>query len=193
LQRAASISMRADGGVHFGTARHIALTLLVVESPGVIERDQEIEFQLELPGMQETVYGSAVVHHAEHFDDKPSSYELRILHLRAGDEVLLREWVDDMHHGGSSVHPHRHLREKDLSSMISEARIADQAGLPPGAVSTWDARRVASSGPGGRGRRSVRDGMHRHFQQQKGPDPELSDTPEITDEANGITIEITEP
>jgi len=185
--------MRTDGGIHFGTAGHIALTLLVVESPGLIERDQEIEFQLELPGMQDTVYGSAVVHHAEHFDDKPSSYELRILHLRAGDEVLLREWVDDMQHGGSSVHPHRHLQDKHLSSVVSEARIADQDGLPPGAVSTWDARRAASSGPGGRGRRSVRDGLRRHLRQQQGPDLEISDEPEITDEANGITIEITEP
>ena len=75
MHQAASISIRTPGGIHFGTAGHIALTLLVVESPGVIEQDSELEFQLELPGLKDTVYGSAVVHHAEHFEDRPSSYE----------------------------------------------------------------------------------------------------------------------
>jgi len=193
MQRAASIAMRIPGAVHFGTASHIVLTTLIVESPGMLEADQELEFQLELPGLTETVYGSAVVHHAEHFEDRPSSYQLRILRLRAGDEVLLREWVEDLRHGGSSVHPHRQVRESDISSVVSEARTAETRDLPSGAVSTWDARRAAASGPGARGRSSVRDGLRRHL--ERATELELSDDP-VNDDDVGIVdieIEITEP
>ncbi len=197
MHLAASISMRTAAAVHFGTATHIALTLLVVESPGTIDQGLELEFQLELPGMKDTVYGRAVVHHAQHYDDQPSAYELRIMNLRAGDEVLLREWVDDMHHGGSSVHPHRHLREADLSSVISEVRTADTTGLPSGAVSTWDARRTAKAGPSARGRSSLRDGLRRHLERVTEPELELELSTEPLQPEDGeaidIELEITEP
>ncbi len=188
MQQAASISMRCDGAVHFGSANHIALTLLVVESPGMLDKDQEVEFQMELPGLRDTVYGTAVVHHAEHFEDKLSSYELRILRLRAGDEILLREWVDDMRHGGSSAHPHRHLRESQISSVPSAAETYD-ADLPPGAISTWDARRTAAAGSSARGRRSIRAGLRRHLERAA----DLPEDPDPTDEITPIDIEITEP
>jgi hypothetical protein len=190
MQNPASISMRTDQGVHFGTAGHIALTMLVVKSPGLLDPDQELEFQLELPGLQETVYGSAVVHHAELHEDEPNHYELRILRLRAGDEVLLREWVADMRQGGSSAHPHRHLRESDLSSVPSEARTMEDSDLPIGAISTWDVRRAARAGPTGRGRSSLRQGLRRHL--ERATDPPAEEPTEAPDEID-IEIEITEP
>ncbi len=90
--------------------------------------------------------------------------------------MLLREWVDDMQHGGSSVHPHRHLREADISSVVSEVR-------------------GTGTNPGGRGRGSLRDGMRRHLERAAEPELELdlSDEPLLTDELDAIDIEITEP
>jgi hypothetical protein len=196
--RSASISMRTPGAIHFGTADHIALTMLMVDSPGEMEQGQELEFQLELPGLEETVYGSAEVHHAEHYEDRPSRYELRIQHLRAGDEVLLREWVEDLRAGGSSIHPHRLVRESDINSAISEARTANLEGLPSGAVSTWDARRAAASGPSRRGRGSLRDGLRRHIERAEDPEVALQNgeieiEPTQHPDAVDIEIEITEP
>lgn len=194
VQNPASISIRTDQGVCFGTAGHIAITMLVVKSPGLLDPDQELEFQLELPGLQETVYGSAVVHHAELHEDEPNHYELRILRLRAGDEILLREWVADMRDGGSSAHPHRHLRESDLSSVPSEARTMEDGELPIGAISTWDVHRAAQaagSGSGARGRSSLRQGLRRHFDRAAEPTVELEEQP--VEEIDEIEIEITEP
>jgi hypothetical protein len=195
--RSASISMRTPGAIHFGTADHIALTMLMVDSPGEMDDGQELEFQLELPGLDETVYGSAVVHHAEHFEDRPSRYELRIQYLRAGDEILLREWVEDMRDGGSSIHPHRLVRDSDINSVVSDARTAKLDDLPSGAVSTWDARRTAASGPPRRGRGSVRASLLRHIERddepQVEPEVELELEPSQHPDAVDIEIEITEP
>jgi hypothetical protein len=187
----ASISMRTDQGIAFGTAGHIAITMLVVKSPGVLEQDQEIEFQLELPGLQETVYGSAVVHHLELHEDEPNHYELRIQRLRAGDEILLREWVANMRDGGSSVHPHLHLKESDISTTPSDARTVDDDEPHIGAISTWDARRAAGAGPAGRGRSSLRQGLRRHLERMDEPLVELVDEPQA--EEDEVVIEITEP
>jgi hypothetical protein len=164
--------MRTSEGVCFGTAGHIAQTLLVVESPGLLEKGQEVEFQLELPGLVDTIYGVAVVHFVELHDDEPNHYELRIMRLRAGDEVLLREWVDDMHQGGSSAHPHRHLRESDVSSVPSEAR-------------------TASFGSPARGRGSLRAGLRRHL--ERAVDASPADAAEPPVELGEVEIEITEP
>ena len=78
--------------------------------------------------------------------------------LAAGDEILLREWVDDMRHGGSSAHPHRHLRESQISS-------------------------VTAAG-GRRGRRSLRAGLKRVLERADEPEPTDEITPidiEITE------------
>jgi hypothetical protein len=184
---AASISLRSAEKVCFGTVTEIHLTHLVLDCPDQHRRDEELEFQLELPGLQETVYGTAVVAEAQHFEDYPSRYTLSIEHLRAGDEVLLREWVEGLGQGGSSAAPHLLLRESHVSS-IRSARTVEAFELDDGAVSTWDANRVAEKRLGDRGRRSVR-AMLRERVARQDPDPSSADPNAF----ETVEIEITEP
>ncbi len=161
MSLSASISLRSEASVAFGTARRIELEDLVVETPGNFPLGGTLEFQLELPGLSQTVYGSAVVRKAAVRNDDVNRFALRIQHLRSGDEILLREWVEDMAHGGSSAHPHRHLRDADLSSVGSSIResVRDRisgATSRPGADSTWNAQRAGAVAAARRGRSSVR-------------------------------------
>jgi hypothetical protein len=190
---AASISMRSASGVAFGSTTYIGITMLEVECPETLSLGQALEFQLELPGLRETVYGKASVHAVREPREGPARYQLLIQRLRAGDETLLREWVEDMKQGGSSARPHLHVPDSQVS-VPSTARTVDVDALPRGAVSTWDAKRTAAAGPGERGRSSVRQRLREHLDRKAG----ITDAPEVEDTSVDpamvdIEIEITEP
>ncbi len=179
MNASASISLRSDSGVSFGRARHIELTRLVVETPAALQLGAELEFQLELPGLHQTVYGSARVRKAAIHDEDLNVYRLAILHLRAGDETMLREWVEDMAHGGTSAYPHRHVLDTQTSSVPPPSHPPRRRGtLPPGAISTWDLNRRAEASPPERGRHRVRAALR---QRLRGGDSNPPSTiPEIT-------------
>ncbi len=178
MNTTASISLRSSRGVTFGRAQNIELTRLAVETPATLELGTELEFQLELPGLHETVYGSAIVRKIEQRDEELDLFHLAIQHLRAGDEILLREWVEDMAHGGTSAHPHRHVHDTHTSAPPPSVPTRPHRGLAPGAISTWDLHRTAAAMPPERGRGSVRAALRQRLRAGAPPsepaDPEVS-------------------
>ncbi len=167
--QSASISLRSDMGVHFGTAYRIEQAKLIVETDGIYRLGAELEFQLELPRFGSTVYGSVRVQRAAVRSDDLNRYQLDICKLRAEDAVLLQEWVEDMKSGGTSANPQRHVTISNIS-LASDMQVRQLGG-----GTTWDGGRMAARREG-RGRMGIRAMLRSRLGSEGAPqaDPELS-------------------
>ena len=94
LELRESISLRTQDGLFFGELLRFGGGRMEVECDGRFDLRSEVEFQLNLPGFNSTVYGVARVLRAISQTALIRQYTLRIQRMREKDRLQLQQWVD---------------------------------------------------------------------------------------------------
>jgi hypothetical protein len=175
----AGISLRNEGGVHFGTLVRIRTGLAGVQTDASYAKGTRLEFQLDLTGFDATVHGLAEVIRADHRPDELSSYLLRIRKMRRADQELLQEWYEQQLAGGEPSL----LGDNDQRALDSqvESQLPSAVGLdmpaPPSPANSRGRSAIRSLLLGAAGQRATDDAVGGAAADEPGVSLDCSCTP----------------
>jgi hypothetical protein len=110
----ATIGIRSDSGVHFGTFRGYREGLFRFVCDARLQVEERVELRMELPGASATIYGTVKIErvHEDRQGGAPG-YVARVVDMSIRDRDALRAWMEDLAGGGTSRAPDRTLSMSD--------------------------------------------------------------------------------
>jgi len=110
----ATIGIRSQNGVQFGTLRGYREGLLRFHCDDRLLVDERVELRMELPGAAATIYGSVRIERVhEGRAGGPPGYVARVVDMSVRDRDALTAWIEDLSGGGTSKTPDRTLSMSD--------------------------------------------------------------------------------
>jgi len=165
-----SISIRSEYGVTLGRLLKVSDKQLLVSASAKFRPGSKLEFQLELPAYDATVYGLAQVTRVTAFEDASNRYLLGITQLSTKDRSLYQQWIYELAQVGGDSHRSSAMVSSIVSTLgerhappSKPAAPAAASALRKGPELQWSAASSVSTSRQHVGRAAVREALRARF------------------------------
>lgn len=98
----AMIALKLPEGMCFGRVRKVSISRVLFELETTLKLGQQLEWRMELPNWNSTVFGELQIRRMKEREDRPDVYEARIVHINRENTQRLQDWLADLSVGGNT-------------------------------------------------------------------------------------------
>ena len=98
----AMIALKLPEGMCFGRVRKVSISRVLFELENPLRLGQQLEWRMELPNWNATVFGELQIRRMKEREDRPDVYEARIVHINRENTERLQNWLADLSVGGNT-------------------------------------------------------------------------------------------
>jgi len=179
-----SISIRSEYGVTLGRLLQVSDKQLLVSASAKFRPGSNLEFQLELPSYNATVYGLAQVTRVTAFEDASNRYLLGITQLSTKDRGLYQQWIYEIAQAGGTSSRSSAVVSSIISTLSERHAPPSKPAAPTvtqaqrkGPELQWSAGSSVSTSRQHVGRAAVREALRARFAGRGRTTQPASDSP----------------